>query len=263
MRLLSNPQLNPATESGWRRRWFDIIYRHDTPPSRNFDLVLIAAILASVVVIMLCDLLEAATTVVSHGRAACWLRNRRASRGRACCSAPPSSTWPRSGAAPQALALDAALRHRRTVEGLREHIAVRAGGRLLVALRPLLSLVELLDRGVDPPASRVVADPEEAGGLDAGGGGAGGDDGDTRLVQGGGELLEPGLVVDGDEGPLERDPVEHVRDHGHAKRPAARSHCEPWGAPGRSAPTPAPITPWTTSSCTGPGCDSSWPISTR
>ena len=53
MRLLSNPQLNPATESGWRRRWFDIIYRHDTPPSRNFDLVLIAAILASVVVIML------------------------------------------------------------------------------------------------------------------------------------------------------------------------------------------------------------------
>lgn len=53
MRLLSTPQLNPATESGWRRRWFDIIYRHDTPSSRNFDLVLIAAILASVVVIML------------------------------------------------------------------------------------------------------------------------------------------------------------------------------------------------------------------
>ena len=53
MRLLSTPQLNPATESGWRRRWFDIIYRHDTPPSRNFDLLLIVAILASVIVIVL------------------------------------------------------------------------------------------------------------------------------------------------------------------------------------------------------------------
>ncbi|MDR2871915.1 MAG: ion transporter, partial [Xanthomonadaceae bacterium] len=32
MRLLLNPQLNPATETGWRRQLFDIIYRHDTPP---------------------------------------------------------------------------------------------------------------------------------------------------------------------------------------------------------------------------------------
>ena len=53
MRLLFNPQLNPATETGWRRRWFDIIHHHDTPSSRNFDLLLIAAILASVIVIML------------------------------------------------------------------------------------------------------------------------------------------------------------------------------------------------------------------
>lgn len=53
MRLLSNPQLNPATETGWRRRWFDIIYRHDTPPSKNFDLLLIVAIVASVIVVML------------------------------------------------------------------------------------------------------------------------------------------------------------------------------------------------------------------
>lgn len=52
MRLLFTPQLNPATETGWRRRWFDIIYRHDTPPSRNFDLLLIVAIFASVLVIM-------------------------------------------------------------------------------------------------------------------------------------------------------------------------------------------------------------------
>jgi len=53
MRLLFTPQLNPASETGWRRRWFDIIFRHDTPPSRNFDLLLIVAIIASVVVIML------------------------------------------------------------------------------------------------------------------------------------------------------------------------------------------------------------------
>ena len=47
-----DPQLNPATDTGWRRRWFDIIYRHDTRRSRNFDLLLIVAILASVLVIM-------------------------------------------------------------------------------------------------------------------------------------------------------------------------------------------------------------------
>ncbi|HUH91375.1 MAG TPA: ion transporter [Lysobacter sp.] len=53
MRLLFTPQLNPAAEAGWRQRWFEIIYHHDTPPSRNFDLLLILAILASVAVIML------------------------------------------------------------------------------------------------------------------------------------------------------------------------------------------------------------------
>jgi voltage-gated potassium channel len=53
MRLLLDPQLNPARETGWRKRWFDIIYRHDTPAARNFDLVLIAVIVASVIVIML------------------------------------------------------------------------------------------------------------------------------------------------------------------------------------------------------------------
>lgn len=46
-------QLAPATQTGWRRRWFDIIYRHDTPASRNFDLLLIVAIVLSVVVIMI------------------------------------------------------------------------------------------------------------------------------------------------------------------------------------------------------------------
>ena len=52
MPLLNDAQLEPATETGWRRHWFDIIYRHDTPPSRNFDLLLIGAIVASVLVVM-------------------------------------------------------------------------------------------------------------------------------------------------------------------------------------------------------------------
>ncbi|WP_349655945.1 ion transporter [Xanthomonas sp. 10-10] len=53
MRPFSDPQLTPATDDGWRRQWFDIIYRHDTRPSRNFDLMLVVAILTSVVVIMI------------------------------------------------------------------------------------------------------------------------------------------------------------------------------------------------------------------
>ncbi len=53
MRFLLDPQLNPGAETGWRRQWFDIIFRHDTPASRNFDLLLMVAILVSVLVIML------------------------------------------------------------------------------------------------------------------------------------------------------------------------------------------------------------------
>lgn len=67
MRLLIDPQLEPATESGLRRTWFDIIYRHDTPPSRNFDLVLIGAIVASVLVVM------ADSAPSFHARHADWL----------------------------------------------------------------------------------------------------------------------------------------------------------------------------------------------
>ncbi|WP_369943320.1 ion transporter [Xanthomonas medicagonis] len=52
MRFFLDSHLAPATEHGWRRRWFDIIYRHDTRSSRNFDLLLVAAIVASVAVIM-------------------------------------------------------------------------------------------------------------------------------------------------------------------------------------------------------------------
>lgn len=37
--------------AGWRARWFEIIFRHDTPSSRNFDLMLIGAIFASVFIV--------------------------------------------------------------------------------------------------------------------------------------------------------------------------------------------------------------------
>ncbi|WP_407352597.1 ion transporter [Luteimonas sp. R10] len=53
MRPRIAPQLEPASDTGWRRTWFDTIYRHDTPISRNFDLLLVVAILASVLAVML------------------------------------------------------------------------------------------------------------------------------------------------------------------------------------------------------------------
>ena len=53
MKLFTTPQLNPASDSGWRKRWFDIIHRHDTPTSRLFDVALVLTIIASVGVIML------------------------------------------------------------------------------------------------------------------------------------------------------------------------------------------------------------------
>ena len=43
----------PAEESGWRKRAFVVIFEHDTPAGKTFDLLLILAILASVAVIML------------------------------------------------------------------------------------------------------------------------------------------------------------------------------------------------------------------
>ena len=67
MKLFSTPQLNPASDSGWRKRWFDIIHRHDTPASRRFDIALVLAILASVLVIML-DSVQAI-----HARFPVWL----------------------------------------------------------------------------------------------------------------------------------------------------------------------------------------------
>jgi voltage-gated potassium channel len=43
----------PATSTGWRVRWFHIIFGHDDAPGRLFDLVLIVAILSSIVVAIL------------------------------------------------------------------------------------------------------------------------------------------------------------------------------------------------------------------
>ena len=59
------PLLAPAREHGWRRALFDVIYRHDTPPSRNFDLMLMVAILASVLAVMLDSV---ASINLAHGR---------------------------------------------------------------------------------------------------------------------------------------------------------------------------------------------------
>ena len=46
-------QFAPSSDHGWRNHWYRLIYHHDTPQERNFDLVLIVAILASVVVVIL------------------------------------------------------------------------------------------------------------------------------------------------------------------------------------------------------------------
>jgi voltage-gated potassium channel len=43
----------PASEHGWRARWFHIIFHHEAGASRRFDLLLIVAIVASVVVVIL------------------------------------------------------------------------------------------------------------------------------------------------------------------------------------------------------------------
>src|SRR5690606_35891910 len=47
------PRLKPSDDDGWRLRAFRIIFDHDTPAGRLFDLLLIGAILASVLVTML------------------------------------------------------------------------------------------------------------------------------------------------------------------------------------------------------------------
>lgn len=46
-------RFSPAAETGWRARWFEVIFRHDPGAPRRFDLLLIGAIIASVAVVIL------------------------------------------------------------------------------------------------------------------------------------------------------------------------------------------------------------------
>lgn len=50
---LSGENLGPAATHGWRARWFHIIFHHERGPSRRFDLMLMVAIIASVIVVIL------------------------------------------------------------------------------------------------------------------------------------------------------------------------------------------------------------------
>ena len=43
----------PASEHGWRNRWYRWIFHHEARDERNFDLILIVAILTSIAVVML------------------------------------------------------------------------------------------------------------------------------------------------------------------------------------------------------------------
>jgi voltage-gated potassium channel len=47
------PEFEPRVREGWRARWFDIVFHHESAAARNFDVVLIVAILLSVVVVIL------------------------------------------------------------------------------------------------------------------------------------------------------------------------------------------------------------------
>lgn len=56
------PKFTPSSETGWRNRWYRLIYHHDTPEERNFDIFLIVAILTSVAVVMLDSVIAVKTT---------------------------------------------------------------------------------------------------------------------------------------------------------------------------------------------------------
>ena len=52
-RSLFDKDHQPASTHGWRHRWYRLVFHHDAADERNFDLLLIVAILASVGVVML------------------------------------------------------------------------------------------------------------------------------------------------------------------------------------------------------------------
>ena len=47
------PEFEPRVSEGWRARWFDIVFHHESRQARNFDVRLIVAIIASVIVVIL------------------------------------------------------------------------------------------------------------------------------------------------------------------------------------------------------------------
>lgn len=56
---MTEPPLSPEARAfgrparGWRRRWFTVIFESDTPQGRRFDVALLLAVMASVLVVML------------------------------------------------------------------------------------------------------------------------------------------------------------------------------------------------------------------
>jgi len=60
-----NPYENRPSHAGWRRDLYDIIFGADTPPGKAFDIGLILAILASVIVVML-DSVQSISAVHHH-----------------------------------------------------------------------------------------------------------------------------------------------------------------------------------------------------
>ncbi|HEU4814062.1 MAG TPA: ion transporter [Xanthomonadaceae bacterium] len=47
------PEFEPRVADGWRGRWFDIVFHHESKQARDFDVLLIIAIIASVIVVIL------------------------------------------------------------------------------------------------------------------------------------------------------------------------------------------------------------------
>ena len=68
-RNLFEKEYYPASTSGARHRWYRLVFHHDAPDERNFDLWLIAAILASVAVVIL----DSVPAVKAQGRGALYL----------------------------------------------------------------------------------------------------------------------------------------------------------------------------------------------
>ena len=100
------------------------------------------------------------------------------------------------------------------VEGLHVHL-LKLGHMVLAAAVGQDAGVHQRVQGLDP-AVQALLEPGDLGDLgdgharggDALGGGPGGDDLHAGLMQPGGQLLQPGLVIHGDEGSLQRDAVK-------------------------------------------------------